>query len=151
MKFCLRFLICSWIRATTLRRFFLFLVPSPALDNLRCARVKACSSLRKKRGFSICSPVERYANVFNPTSMPTSSSDSGGGSGSISSHEKLTYHFPVELLMMVQVLITPLGGRCMFIQMVPILARVSFAHCFAWRFLPCGAGPHGSMPKPDCG
>src|SRR6266849_1492526 len=70
-------------------------VPLASLECLRCTFAKAFSSLRKKRGLAISSPVDRVAKVVSPTSIPTCSVRSGSLRGSHST-EKQAYHLPVE-------------------------------------------------------
>src|SRR5829696_7295726 len=96
-KSLLRHPIRSCTRATTMRLFRrsgVSGVPFACLEKRRCTLAKAFSSTRKKRGFSICCPAERVATVFNPTSMPTCSQDTGNVVGS-HSQEIAVYHLPV--------------------------------------------------------
>src|SRR6266702_4640771 len=90
-------LICSCSQATALRCLRLSGVPLASLLCLRCTLARAFSSLRKKRGFSISSPLERVAKVFSPTSIPTCSGVCSKRSGSHST-ENEAYHLPVLLL-----------------------------------------------------
>jgi len=74
------------------------LVPMPSLPD------------EKSAALAMASPVESVAKVVSPTSMPTWVSRGSRRWGSHST-EKHTYHLPVLLLWMVQVLIVPLMGR----------------------------------------
>ncbi len=82
------------------------------MQRRRCALASACSSARKKRGFSMGLPCVSVAKVASPTSMPTSRPVGGRSAGSAHSHEKQTYHLPVLLRRIVAVLGVPSTGRC---------------------------------------
>src|SRR5215203_6199309 len=122
-KSFLRHPIRSCTRATTLRLFRrsgVSGVPFACLERRRCTLARAFSSTRKKRGFSICCPVESVANDFNPTSMPTCSSDAGKAVGS-QSHAKVAYHLPVEERLIHTVLGYLQGGDAA----LPLLGQLS--------------------------
>lgn len=109
----------SWIRATTLRTFLRSRLPHFCLASFLCPFARAFSSRRKKRGFSMNSPLESAAKVLRPTLTPTASS-LGGRCSASTSWQRDANPFPL-MRGMVQFLTSPHDLRC-------ILALPSFGN-----------------------
>jgi hypothetical protein len=90
--------------------------------HLLCARwtlARACSSRWKHRCSATSSPVEKGAQVFTPTAMPTRCPVSGQGDGAAPSPEQQIDHVPVLLRLLLAVFGVPSSGRCRRIWTAP--------------------------------
>lgn len=122
-KFFLWFRIFSWTFATIFFCLARSLVPFSNFDSFLYVLTIAFSLFLKKRGFSIISPLDMTAKWFNPISRAIAFSFIGNGFVA-TSQENMIFHFPLDSLFKVHVLIVPSIGLCKLRRMDPILANL---------------------------